>query len=164
MSVVFAGIFKTPSPGAYSPEKVHPQGERHAPQYSMSNRTRYRRHDNNPAPNKYCLPPVLGSRQANMQSSYSYSMTGRSNIGSYLEDLAKCPGPGQYNGTGPDLYKTKAPLYTLRSRNYMPGDSTQKPGPGAHCPERVNINKPMMPKHSLGIRHSEFVCPLFMDV
>ena len=35
--------FKTPSPGAYSPEKVHPQGERHAPAYSMGSRTRYRK-------------------------------------------------------------------------------------------------------------------------
>ena len=35
--------FKTPSPGAYSPEKVHPQGEKHAPSYSMGQRTRYRK-------------------------------------------------------------------------------------------------------------------------
>lgn len=50
--------FKTPSPGRYSPEKVHPQGERHAPCYSMGARTRFRRRDNNPAPSKYVLPPV----------------------------------------------------------------------------------------------------------
>ena len=35
--------FKTPAPGAYSPEKVHPQGERHAPAYSMGSRSRYRK-------------------------------------------------------------------------------------------------------------------------
>ena len=35
-----AEVFKTPSPGAYYPEKVHPQGEKHAPAYSMSARTR----------------------------------------------------------------------------------------------------------------------------
>ena len=34
---------QTPAPGAYSPEKVHPQGERHAPAYSMAMRTRYRK-------------------------------------------------------------------------------------------------------------------------
>lgn len=33
-------VFKTPSPGAYYPEKVHPQGEKHAPAYSMSARTK----------------------------------------------------------------------------------------------------------------------------
>ena len=36
-------------------------------------------------------------------------------------------------------------------------DATQKPGPGAHCPEKVTCNKPTAPKHSLGIRHSEFI-------
>ena len=35
--------FKTPSPGAYFPEKVHPQGEKHAPAHSMGARTRYRK-------------------------------------------------------------------------------------------------------------------------
>ena len=43
-------------------------------------------------------------------------------------------------------------------------DSTQKPGPGAHSPEKVELNKPAAPKFSLGIRHSEFVTPLIIDV
>ena len=36
-------MFKNPAPGQYSPEKAHPQGEAHAPCYSMSSRTRYRK-------------------------------------------------------------------------------------------------------------------------
>lgn len=36
-------------------------------------------------------------------------------------------------------------------------DSTIKPGPGAHSPEKVFCNKPSAAKHSLGIRHSEYV-------
>lgn len=43
-------------------------------------------------------------------------------------------------------------------------DSTQKPGPGAHSPEKVYINKPSAPNFSLGIRHSEFITPLIIDV
>ena len=39
----FIDSFKTPSPGAYNPEKVHPQGEKHAPNYSMGARTHYRK-------------------------------------------------------------------------------------------------------------------------
>ena len=35
--------FKTPAPGSYSPEKVHPQGERYAPAWSCGARTRYRK-------------------------------------------------------------------------------------------------------------------------
>lgn len=47
------------------------------------------------------------------------------------------PGPGTYNTTEPSLYKDKSPHYSMTSRNVMPGDTTQKPGPGAHSPENV---------------------------
>ena len=50
------------------------------------------------------------------------------------------------------------------SDNVMPGDGTRKPGPGAHSPEKVVVNKKKYPSFSLGIRHSEFVCPLIIDV
>lgn len=48
------------------------------------------------------------------------------------------PGPGAYNTTEPNIYRDKAPHYSMTSRNVMPGDGTQKPGPGAHSPERVS--------------------------
>ncbi|KAK6188834.1 hypothetical protein SNE40_004932 [Patella caerulea] len=156
-----AHLFNTPSPGAYFPEKVHPQGERHAPKYSVGARTRYRKTDNNPSANKYKLPPVLGDHQPEKPSSAAYSVVGRRDIGSYLEDMAKAPGPGHYHSTTPDTYKTKAPLYSLRRRCYMPEDCTKKPGPGAHSPEKVHINRRSAPQHSLGIRHSEYICQLF---
>ena len=34
-------VFKTPSPGAYSPERVPPPGQRNPPQPSMGSRSRY---------------------------------------------------------------------------------------------------------------------------
>ena len=43
-------------------------------------------------------------------------------------------------------------------------DATKKPGPGAHCPEKVTITKKASPSHSMGIRHSEYTCPLIIDV
>ena len=43
-------------------------------------------------------------------------------------------------------------------------DSTQKPGPGAHYPERVYINKRSPPKFSMGIRHSDYTTPLIVEV
>ena len=46
----------------------------------------------------------------------------------------------------------------------MPGDSVKKPGPGAHRPENVKINKPIAPQYSLGVRHSEFTCPIIPDL
>lgn len=156
--------FKTPAPGAYSPEKVHPQGERHAPAYSMAQRTRYRKRDSTPSPNSYSLPMLLGSKIPNKKSSASHSMTGRALTGGFAEDLARTPGPGNYLTSDPDIYKRKAPGYSMLGRSYMPGDSTMKPGPGAHSPEKVLINKTQAPSFSLGIRHSEYITPLITDV
>jgi len=52
----------------------------------------------------------------------------------------------------------------MLARNELPGDRTLKPGPGAHHPEKVTITKRKAPSTSLGIRHSEFVCPLIVEV
>lgn len=46
--------------------------------------------------------------------------------------IPQTPGPGAYNVTKPSTYKEQSPQYSMVSRNVMPGDSTQKPGPGAH--------------------------------
>lgn len=42
-------------------------------------------------------------------------------------------------------------------------DATRKPGPGAHSPERVIVNKRSAPSYSMGVKHSEYVCPLIID-
>ena len=156
--------FKTPSPGAYSPEKVHPQGEKHAPSYSMGARTRYRKRDTTPAPNSYSLPTMLGNKVPGKHASAAFSMTGRSKTGNFAEDLAKTPGPGRYSIKDPSVVQDKAPAYSILGRSYMPGDNTKKPGPGAHKPEVVLITKRQAPSFSLGIRHSEFITPLIIDV
>jgi len=156
--------FKTPSPGTYSPEKVHPQGEKRAPAHSMAGRTRYRKRDAVPSPNSYSLPSLMGSKIANKKASAAYSMTSRSQTGCFSEDLARTPGPGRYNTLDPNTLKGKAPAYSLLGRNNLPGDSTQKPGPGAHTPEKVVVNRKAAPSFSLGIRHSEFVTPLIVEI
>ena len=160
----FLDVFKNPGPGAYQPEKVHPQGEAIAPIYSMRARTRYRKKSSRPAPNRYGLPQMLGSRVPNKHSTPSYSFTGRSNIGGFHDDMSKTPGPGRYNAINPNVFGNKLPQYSMLGRSFMPGDSTIKPGPGAHRPENVRINKRLPPKHSMGVRHSEFVCSMIVDV
>ena len=77
LSYIFIASFKTPSPRAYYPEKVHPQGERHAPKYSIGFRSRNRKQDQNPAPNNHILPPVMGPTQPYKTSAASFSMTGK---------------------------------------------------------------------------------------
>lgn len=118
---VFTDIFNTPSPGAYHPERVHPQGEKHSPTYSMGARTRYRKRDASPSPNSYTLPSLLGSRVPNKQASSSYSMAGRPVTGSFSEDLAKTPGPGRYDTTEIMTYSPKAPAYSMLGRRTKGG-------------------------------------------
>ena len=52
----------------------------------------------------------------------------------------------------------------MLGRNGMPGDSTRKPGPGSHSPEKVYITKRKAPECSFGIRHSTYVAPLIVEV
>ena len=130
----------------------------------MAERTRYRKRDSNPAANAYTLPHLVGPKIINKKAYPAYSMTQRSKINGFDEDLAKTPGPAKYNVTNPNLYRNKQPHYSMLGRNVMPGDNTRKPGPGAHCPEKVYANKPRAPVVSMGIRHSEFITPLIIDV
>ena len=129
-----ADIVNTPSPGAYYPERVHPQGEKHSPSYSMGARTRYRKRDASPSPNSYTLPSLLGSRVPNKQASSAYSMAGRPITGSFSEDLAKSPGPGRYDTSEIVSNSPKAPAYSMLSRRTKSGgacDCTQDAG--THC-------------------------------
>lgn len=155
--------FKTPGPGSYAPEKHQTPKHPHPPSYSFGSRTPYSKRDATPAPNAYGLPTVLGPNAVGKRSYPSYSMTSRSKVGSFHEDLKKTPGPGTYRVTLPDNYKCKRPAYSMGGRNFVPGDSTRKPGPGAHYPENVYVTKKIAPKFSFGIRHSEYMAPLIVD-
>ena len=65
--------------------------------------------------------------------------------------MSQTPGPGAYAQADPNVYKGRAPLYTLRSRVPMPGDNTLKPGPGAHSPERVGGHYEYLPTYCIHI-------------
>ncbi len=71
---------------------------------------------------------------------------------------------GAYNVTKPGLYKSEPPHYSMIARNEMPGDTTQKPGPGNYSPEKVWLHKQQAPGYSFGIRHSAYEAPLIVEV
>ncbi|XP_069779074.1 outer dense fiber protein 3-like protein 2b isoform X2 [Narcine bancroftii] len=156
----FCHMSRTPGPGTYNPEGTPHFNEHRSPAYSMGSRTRYRKLDTVPAPNSYTLPSLMGPKVPNKPSSASFSVTGRTR----REDLSNTPGPGRYNRTDPNVFLPKQPAYSMLGRHHLPTYYTQKPGPGAHSPEKVTINKPTVPAFSLGMRHSEFVTPLIIDI
>lgn len=153
---------ETPAPGAYRPEGVHPQKEARAPVYSMAARTELRGNDVTPAPTAYSLGSTVGAKVATVESSPAHSMAARMQKGGFADDLAKSPGPGKYN-VAADAVKSRTPAYSLQGRTYVPGDSTKKPGPGTHSPEKVNMTKRNGPSYSMGVKHSDYTTPLIVD-
>jgi len=120
-----------PSAASYKTENVWPQGERKRPSYTMGARVRYTQRENVPGPNEYQLPVLIGPKitTSTKRGGPSYSMSERSNIRSYAEDLAKTPGPARYGATENNNYLKKQPQYTLAGRSKLPTDNTLKPGP-----------------------------------
>lgn len=156
--------FRTPGPGAYAPERSGQMAYVRHPAYSFGSRTPHRRSDKTPAPNAYTLDPMLSKTiRSGKKQAPTFTMTGKSKVGSFYEDLSRTPGPCAYGVTHPEIYKTKTPSYSMTARNTAPGDTTQKPGPGAHSPERVYVTKRSAPKFSFGIRHSQYTAPLIVD-
>ncbi len=76
--------------------------------------------DNNPSPNAYTLPSLLGTKVPGKTSSAAYSMTPKASVGSFSEDLAKTPGPGCYDAVRPDQCVRKAPSYSMLGRSNVP--------------------------------------------
>ena len=74
---------------AYHAEKTPLLKERRPPAFSFGLRTKTNIKDDNPSPNAYLLPSLLGTNVIGKSSNPAYSMTGRSMNGSFDEDLQK---------------------------------------------------------------------------
>uniref|UniRef100_A0A224YUN5 Neuroproteinsis n=1 Tax=Rhipicephalus zambeziensis TaxID=60191 RepID=A0A224YUN5_9ACAR len=99
-----------------------------------------------PAPGAYC--PEKADTVLAVTPAYTFGIKPKD---AKPDDI---PAPGKYNVPGTDTYKSKSPAYTLSYRTNIPSDHTKKPGPGAHSPERVWMNKSSSPRFTFGIRHS----------
>ncbi|XP_054703602.1 outer dense fiber protein 3B isoform X2 [Grus americana] len=149
----------TPGPGCYSPERAGRLAFPSAPACSLRSRTQQGTSHQTPGPAAYRLPPMLGPRVVSKSSAPNYSILGRSHVGAFYEDLCKTPGPCSYRVVNPDVYKQRAPQYSMLARNALPGDTTAKPGPGAYSPEQGRQRG-----LTFGIRHSDYLAPLIVDV
>uniref|UniRef100_A0A674DEN9 Outer dense fiber of sperm tails 3-like 2b n=1 Tax=Salmo trutta TaxID=8032 RepID=A0A674DEN9_SALTR len=146
-------LFQTPGPGRYSPERSGQSANYSAPAYSLSARSKGFRNDQTPGPAAYMLPSVLGPATVNKTS-----------IGSFHEDLQKVDLTCRTQ-TLPYGHLTSPPPpphYSMTGCNSMPGDTTMKPGPGAHHPVTFTRIKP--PSFTFGIHNSEFIAPLTVDM
>ncbi|XP_047452797.1 outer dense fiber protein 3-B [Mugil cephalus] len=155
--------FETPGPGRYSPESSGKLIFHSTPSFSLYGRTKEGRNWQTPGPASYSLPPMLGPKTTTTPSAPAYSLYGRSKNGSFHEDLKKTPGPAAYKAVDPSIYRKKTPQHSITGRNFTPGETTQKPGPGAHYPERVTMTRAKPPSFSFGLRHSEYMLPIIIN-
>jgi hypothetical protein len=153
--------YTTPSPAAYGRNDKH---LRSAPAYSLVGaRHDPLKNDKTPAANTYSLPTTLGDKLVDKKTLPCYSLRSRPAQGGFSEDLQRTPGPGAYKVTEPSAYKTRAPGYTMIGRNEVPGDTTTKPGPGAHKPD-INSSRKSAPAFSFGSYHSQYMAPMIDNV
>ena len=72
-----------------------------------------------------------------MKAGRAFGFNSKPKKGGYDEDLAQAPGPNHYGAHDDNKTRRKAPVPSLSTRTYIPGDPTLKPGPGAYSPEKV---------------------------
>ncbi|EHB03473.1 Outer dense fiber protein 3B [Heterocephalus glaber] len=152
--------FRTPGPGRYFPERAGNATYPSAPRHTIAPRNwGVGAWQQTPGPGAYTVPSLLGPGVIGKVSAPTYSIYGRSAVGSCFEDLSKSPGPCAYHVVNPGVYKTRAPQFTMLGRTSPPRDNTLKPGPAAY-----NVNQHRKPGGwSFGIRHSEYLARMVTE-
>ncbi|XP_061465851.1 ciliary microtubule associated protein 1A isoform X2 [Rhineura floridana] len=154
----------TPGPASYSPEKSQKIVYKSVPVHSMSFRTHGARVDSTPGPNTYMIPEVLGPHTVATSASPSYSIMGKSKLGRFDEDLHKTPGPAAYKKPDTEIYKKRAPKYSMASRSKLLRGGKITPGPAEYELGKVSLVKSCAPVVTFGIRHSDYTTPVIVDV
>ncbi|XP_029992962.1 ciliary microtubule associated protein 1B [Sphaeramia orbicularis] len=153
-------VVKTPGPGHYSPEPSGKSVFRSCPAYSVCGRSKDMSRDETPGPGSYNLPTALGCKTVVTSAAPAHSISSRSKIGGFNEDLKKSPGPAAYKVVDSCIFKSKPPQYSMTGRNFTPSPGANTPGPGSHNPGKVTFTKAKAPCFSFGLRHSEYILPV----
>ncbi|NXN59937.1 ODF3A protein, partial [Rynchops niger] len=103
----------TPGPSDYSAEAASKHVFKRPPEQPMAFRHKEVNAGQTPGPGTYTLPRLVGPNTAYTRASPCYSMAGRRKHHGLAEDLTKTPGPAAFPRVGLDVYKTRAPTYTM---------------------------------------------------
>uniref|UniRef100_A0A8C8WU01 Ciliary microtubule associated protein 1B n=1 Tax=Panthera leo TaxID=9689 RepID=A0A8C8WU01_PANLE len=142
-----------PNTGRYFPERAGNATYPSAPRHTIAPRNwGIHAEPQTPGPGAYTVPSLLGPRVIGKVSAPTYSIYGRSAVGSCFEDLSKTPGPCAYHVVNTGIYKPRAPQFSMLARNSLPQDNTLNPGPAAYNVDQGH-RKPG--GWSFGIRHSD---------
>ncbi|NXC04422.1 ODF3A protein, partial [Orthonyx spaldingii] len=103
----------TPGPSDYTMDNAMKHVYHTAPMQSMVFRPKDLKSFQTPGPGAYTLPRILGPHTVYTRAEPCYSMRGKSQYQSCFQDLAKTPGPAAFDKVNLDIYKSRAPKYTM---------------------------------------------------
>ncbi|NWX51544.1 ODF3A protein, partial [Steatornis caripensis] len=119
--------------GDYSTDRAKKHVYKCAPAQSMAFRHKVVISNQPPGPGTHTLPRMMGPNTAYTHASPCYSIKGRSKRSSFAEDLSKTPGPAAFAKVHLDVYKKRAPTYTMGTKLRPVGERAVKPGPADYC-------------------------------
>ncbi|NXF04508.1 ODF3A protein, partial [Smithornis capensis] len=103
----------TPGPSDYSTDKASKHVYYTPPVHSMVFRRKPFKALQTPGPATYTLPRLLGPNTAYTHANPCYSLRWKSLYNSCFQDQAKTPGPAAFPKVELDVYKKRAPKYTM---------------------------------------------------
>ncbi|XP_063016540.1 ciliary microtubule associated protein 1A-like [Melospiza melodia melodia] len=147
-------ILATPGPSDYRTDRANKLVFHTAPSNLMVFRPKDLKRFRTPGPGTYTLPRILGPNTAYTHAEPCYSMKGKSQYQSCFQDVAKTPGPAAFDKVDLDVYKTKAPRFSMGLRTKVPGKGGF-PGPADYNTlGKVALIKARDPAYTFGLRHS----------
>ncbi|NXR29870.1 ODF3A protein, partial [Cinclus mexicanus] len=122
--------------GDYTTEPANKHVFHTAPANSMLSRPKDFKGFQTPGPATYSLPRILGPHTVYTRAEPCYSMRWKSQYQSCFQDMAKTPGPAAFDKVELDIYKPKAPKYSMGLKTKLVGKGTE-PGPADYSIGKV---------------------------
>ncbi|XP_068872091.1 ciliary microtubule associated protein 1A-like [Aphelocoma coerulescens] len=155
-------IAVTPGPSDYTTEHANRHIYYTAPVQSMVFRPKDLKPFQTPGPGTYTLPRILGPNTICTRANPCYSMVGKSQYMSAFRDLAKTPGPAAFGRVEMDIYKTRAPKYTMGLKTKLIGKG-MFPGPADYSLGKLSLTKAQEPAYTFGVQHSVYKASLIPE-
>ncbi|NWS30270.1 ODF3A protein, partial [Polioptila caerulea] len=152
----------TPGPSDYTTDPAKRHVYYTAPANSMFSRPKDLKGFRTPGPGTYTLPRILGPNTAATHAEPCYSMRWKSQYQSCFQDLAKTPGPAALGRVEMDIYKPRAPKYSMGLRTKLAGKG-MIPGPADYSPGELSVTKVRDPAFTFGVRHSQYKASLIPE-
>jgi len=153
----------TPGPGTNSPQIRFLSNKPKAQEWLIGKRSHFKLGDNNPAPNSYGMPEMIGTGIPNKASSACYSMHTRTKVGAPDEDLSKTPGPAAYGTTDNNIVYYQKPQWSMGARAKYMSALMNNPAPNQYMAKHCFADRKSAPGFSMGVKHSEYCMPLVID-